>query len=338
VSLEERVRHRRIVLRIGAAQTAILLGRFPEARAALDELTELDPALPAIPEIEAEFQAARTRARRKRLMLVVGVAAGVAGAFIGSSVGRVTQAHLPFSSATVPTAVPLQANAIPTFNAELPDAAPTLSAELFEATEITTPAPPVATRVDPAPSRPANSAASTPGLRARVEAPAPVRERVSDARFAERPSPAPPVERSSAASVPFERIPEASPASAPGFVSPPTVQPALAVDDPALIRDALQRYRRAYNALDARLAHAVYPGVDETALTHAFDGLRSQSLEFEACSVDSVGASARAVCRGLARYVTKIGSREPRSEPRVWTFRLRKDDGDWTIESAWTNR
>ena len=112
VSLEERVRHRRIVLRIGAAQTAILLGRFPEARAALDELTELDPALPAIPEIEAEFQAARTRARRKRLMLVVGVAAGVAGAFIGSSVGRVTQVHLPFSSAKVATAVPLQANAM----------------------------------------------------------------------------------------------------------------------------------------------------------------------------------------------------------------------------------
>lgn len=338
VSLEERVRHRRIVLRIGAAQTAILLGRFPEARAALDELTELDPALPAIPEIEAEFQAARTRSRRKRLMLVVGVAAGVAGAFIGSSVGRVTQVHLPFSSAKVATAVPLQANAIPTFNAELPDAAPTLSAELFEATEIATPVPPVATRVDPAPLRPAASAASTPGLRARVEKPAPVGERVSDARFVERPSPAPPVERSSAASVPFERIPEASPASGPGVVSPPTVQPALAVDDPALIRDALQRYRRAYNALDARLAHAVYPGVDETALTHAFDGLRSQSLEFEACSVDSVGASARAVCRGLARYVTKIGSREPRSEPRVWTFRLRKDDGDWTIESAWTNR
>jgi hypothetical protein len=339
VSLEERVRHRRIVLRIGAAQTAILLGRFPEARAALDELTELDPTLPAIPEIEAEFQAARTRGRRKRLMLVVGVAAGVAGAFIGSSVGRVAQqAHLPFSSAKIATAVPLQANAIPTFNAELPDAAPTLSAELFEAEDIATPAPPVATRVDPTPLRPAASAASVPALRARVETPAPVRERVSDARFAERPSPAPAVERSSAASVPFERIPEASPASGSGVVSPPTVQPALAVDDPALIRDALQRYRRAYNALDARLAHAVYPGVDETALTHAFDGLRSQSLEFEACSVDSVGASARAVCRGLARYVTKIGSREPRSESRVWTFRLRKDDGDWTIESAWTNR
>jgi hypothetical protein len=73
-------------------------------------------------------------------------------------------------------------------------------------------------------------------------------------------------------------------------------------------------------------------------LTHAFEGLRSQSLEFEACSVDALAESARAVCRGSARYVPKIGSREPRAEPRVWTFRLRKDDGDWRIESAWTNR
>ena len=106
-----------------------------------------------------------------------------------------------------------------------------------------------------------------------------------------------------------------------------------------MIRDALQRYRHAYNALDARLAHAVYPGVDEAALTHAFEGLRSQSLEFEACSVDALAeSSARAVCRGSARYVPKIGSREPRAEARVWTFRLRKNDGDWRIESAWTDR
>ena len=120
-------------------------------------------------------------------------------------------------------------------------------------------------------------------------------------------------------------------------VDAPPPQPVFVGDDPALIRDALQRYRRAYNALDARLAHAVYPGVDETALTHAFDGLRSQSLEFEACRRRDRRVGAR-ICRGQARYVTKIGSREPRAEPRVWTFRLRKDDGDWTIESAWTNR
>jgi tetratricopeptide (TPR) repeat protein len=335
LSLEERVRHRRVVLRIGAAQTAILLGRFPEARAALDELTELEPTLPAIPEIEAEFRAARSRVKRKRLVLVVGVAAGVAGAFLGSSVGRVTKARLPLSSAHVATAAPLPANAIPTFNAELPGAAPTLSAGFFEPTETATLAPSVVPGVDSAPLRPAIAATE---FRARVQAPATVGERVSEARFVERPSGPPVAERSPAASVPVERVPEASPAVAPRVDPSPAAQPAFVGDDPALIRDALQRYRRAYNALDARLAHAVYPGVDETALTHAFDGLRSQSLEFEACSVDSLGASARAVCRGQARYVTKIGSREPRSEPRVWTFRLRKDDGDWTIESAWTNR
>jgi hypothetical protein len=334
--LEERIRHRRIVLRIGAAQTAILLGRFPEARAALDELTELDPTVSAIPEIEAELHAARARVKRKRLMLAVGVAAGVAGALIGSSIGRVTNARLPLSSADVATSMPLPANAIPTFDADLPDAAPTLSAGFFEPTETATaPAPSVATRVEPDPYRPAASAA---GLRARVQTPATAAERVSEAKFVERPSGAPVAERSPAASVPVERIAEASPAVAPRVDQSPAAQPAFFVDDPAMIRDALQRYRRAYNALDARLAHAVYPGVDETALTHAFDGLRSQSLEFEVCSVDSLGASARAVCRGQARYVTKIGSREPRSEPRVWTFRLRKDDGDWTIESAWTNR
>jgi hypothetical protein len=275
LSLEERVRHRRIVLRIGAAQTAILLGRFPEARAALDELTELDPTLPVIPEIEAEFRAARVHVKRKRLILAVGVAAGVAGAFIGSSVGRVTKARLPFSSATVATAMPLPANAIPTFNAELPGAAPTLSAGFFEPAETATPAPPVATRVAPASLRPAASATE---LRARVETPAPARERVSEAKFVERPSAAPSVERSSVAPVPVERAPEVFPAAASRVDPSPAARPAIFEDDPALIRDALQRYRRAYNALDARLAHAVYPGVDETALTHAFDGLRSQSL------------------------------------------------------------
>ena len=37
-----------------AARTAILLGRLAEARAALEELVELEPSLPVIPELEAE--------------------------------------------------------------------------------------------------------------------------------------------------------------------------------------------------------------------------------------------------------------------------------------------
>ena len=58
-SLEERARRRRIEGRTAAARTAILLGRLAEARAALDELVELEPSLPVIPEIEAEFDTAR---------------------------------------------------------------------------------------------------------------------------------------------------------------------------------------------------------------------------------------------------------------------------------------
>jgi hypothetical protein len=111
-----------------------------------------------------------------------------------------------------------------------------------------------------------------------------------------------------------------------------------ASNEAPLIWDTLQRYRRAYNDLDARLAHAVYPGVDETALAYEFEKLLSQSLEFESCSVDAQRDSARAVCRGSAGYAPKVGSRSPRVERLVWAFRLKKDNGDWTITSARVDR
>jgi hypothetical protein len=36
--------------------------------------------------------------------------------------------------------------------------------------------------------------------------------------------------------------------------------------------------------------------------------------------------------------VPKIGSREPRTESRVWTFTLRKLATDWQIETARADR
>jgi hypothetical protein len=87
------------------------------------------------------------------------------------------------------------------------------------------------------------------------------------------------------------------------------------------------------------LAHAVYPVLDEAALANAFGTLRSQTFEFESCSVDVRGESARAICRGSARYVPNIGSRAPRTERRIWTFTLAKAaDGDWKIASARTDQ
>jgi hypothetical protein len=78
--------------------------------------------------------------------------------------------------------------------------------------------------------------------------------------------------------------------------------------------------------------------VNRTALARAFESLQSQSLAFDACDMHIRGESATATCHGSARYVPKIGSREPHREPRVWTFTLSKNSGDWTIENARAER
>jgi hypothetical protein len=110
------------------------------------------------------------------------------------------------------------------------------------------------------------------------------------------------------------------------------------VDDEVLVKQTLQRYRVAYDGLNAQSAQAVWPAVNETALARAFDALESQSLTFDVCRVQLGGDRAAATCRGTARYVTKIGSHEPRTEPRVWTFALRKIGAEWKIDAARAER
>jgi hypothetical protein len=104
------------------------------------------------------------------------------------------------------------------------------------------------------------------------------------------------------------------------------------------IQRTLGEYRNAYHLLDAESAQAVWPTVDVRALARAFDSLTSQELAFEACQVDVAGEAATARCRGSATYTPKVGNREPRSEPRQWTFQLRKVGEDWKIQSAQTRR
>jgi hypothetical protein len=109
-------------------------------------------------------------------------------------------------------------------------------------------------------------------------------------------------------------------------------------DDELPVQRALLRYRVAYDDLNARSAQAVWPSVNQAALARAFDGLASQKLTFENCDVQLRGEAATATCRGNTRYVPKIGSREPRTEPRVWNFRLSKAGSDWKIDSARVDR
>ena len=130
--------------------------------------------------------------------------------------------------------------------------------------------------------------------------------------------------------------PPPMPAAVPAAMSTPAVE--LSTDESLLVKQTLQRYRVAYEGLDARSAQAVWPAVNEAALARAFDGLASQSLTFDACDVRVRGELATATCQGSARYVPKIGSREPRTERRVWNFSLHKAGEDWKIESARAER
>ncbi len=126
--------------------------------------------------------------------------------------------------------------------------------------------------------------------------------------------------------------PAASPSAAALDVAPATV------DESAQVKALLERYQAAYERLDARSVHAVWPGVNEAALARAFGGLESQALDFKACYIQLRGATADVLCTGSTRYVPKVGSREPRVEQLAWNFKLRKSANDWEIETARAER
>jgi hypothetical protein len=95
----------------------------------------------------------------------------------------------------------------------------------------------------------------------------------------------------------------------------------------------IDRYRAAYERLDAAAARAVWPGVDEAALSRAFDGLTSQRIEFDRCDIWRDAQAAFASCSGTASYVPKVG-RAQNDVRRSWHFRFRRRSAGWTIESA----
>ncbi len=127
-----------------------------------------------------------------------------------------------------------------------------------------------------------------------------------------------------------------SPAAAATTVAAPLVARA---GDETRVTQVLTQYARAYDRLDASAARKVWPTVDERALARAFASLESQAVSFDNCDVSVTGTKARASCRGRATYVGKIGSRDPRTEARHWTFELRRDSNDaWQIETALAQR
>jgi len=368
---EQRAKRRRVDRRMDAARVALQRGRLREAAAALDEVMELDANLPELSALTAEFDDLRRtmEAPRRGPWLV---AAGVFAATVfaaswldapgmlarRTSLGGVPVAAAPIADAAVPapkesvtavaTAGQVHEMALNPPAKEEGERAHEVQSAAAQATtseafkSVSSPDIPVVATREASLSPPSSAVALPPAVRTNVEAAAPVAERLE----ASAPSP-------EAAPSPLPApMPEPVPAAAPPPVAPPpAVVPAPAVvaavsvtsaassiDDELLIKQALQRYQRAYGGLDARSARAVYPSVNEAALARAFDGLSSQSLTFDECDVRWHERAATVTCRGSASYVPKIGSREPHVEPRVWTFKLGKLGSDWQIETARASR
>jgi hypothetical protein len=135
--------------------------------------------------------------------------------------------------------------------------------------------------------------------------------------------------------------------SPPPVLAPPVPPSAARVADaaetnttPAAVRDAsdiqvvLTRYRSAFAELDPAAVSQVWPNADARALARAFRGLEQQGIAFDNCDITVAGTSAAASCAGTVRYVTKVGSKDPRTERRRWQFTFGKVRDRWTIQTV----
>ena len=301
-NFEQRARRRRVDTRIDAARAAIQRQHLKAAAAALDEVIELDPNLAELAELTARFDELRRASTAPHYGPRIAAAAVFTAALLG---GTWLQDSTSILSRQIVSAAPLPAlTPSVTLWESLAEVGTTGTAGLAVTPESTPRAP----DAYPVPSP------ASPWVPAETTAPPP-----------------PPAHLPETAHAPMEAA-----AIVPGLMPvPPTVD---APDDNVLVKQVLQRYRTAYEGLDAQSAQAVWPAVNQAALARAFEGLESQSLTFDACDLRFRGEAATATCHGSARYVPKVGSRDPRVESRVWNFTLRKTGSDWKIDSARAER
>ncbi|HTM05580.1 MAG TPA: hypothetical protein VL173_18855 [Vicinamibacterales bacterium] len=142
----------------------------------------------------------------------------------------------------------------------------------------------------------------------------------------EPPPPVPPANTRAASAI-------ATP-SRPSTTNPIQDAASAAQADGNRVAQVLNRYARAYGDLDPRAASAVWPTVDERALSRAFASLESQDVSFDNCTIDVNGATASALCHGRTSYVGKVGNRQLHTEPRQWRFELKLQGDDWKIARA----
>jgi hypothetical protein len=95
------------------------------------------------------------------------------------------------------------------------------------------------------------------------------------------------------------------------------------------IQSVLLRYENAYNRLEARAGHPVWPGGDQPAPGGAPDQL-SQKVSLGLCEITVDGDIGGASCAGKARWEPKVGG-GLETVDRHWDFDLRKTAEGWKI-------
>jgi len=194
----------------------------------------------------------------------------------------------------------------------------------------------------PAPARaPLNVPAALPDPALSTPAPPPVSS--APAPLVSAPPATPPVSAPPAPSTPTPTptstptsTRSSTPAAPPSAAATMSPEARARATETASVQTVLDRYRWAFTSLDASAVAPFWPGVDGRALERAFDQLESQVIKFDRCEINLTGARAVASCQGQASTVRKVGSRNLRTEPRLWTFALNRVNDAWLIQNVST--
>src|SRR5262245_27376875 len=268
---EQRMRRRRVDCRVDAARLAIEKKHVRHAAVALDEVIDLDPNLPELSELTVKFDQLRRSATSPHVGPWIAAGAVFAGSVFGATwfhessppvaSRSVVESSPPLASRSLVAAVPLLAGRKPSVNVPS-DAGLVSTIRLIEDAELRLPLRRAATpaaEVKPAVNVLASSAVTRPVAEPAAEVPAtapepaPRQQPAQPPPLQEIPAPQPPpVVAAAPRPVQESVVAAATPVSLP---PPPRVQD---VDEHAMVTQTLQRYRRAYDGLDAQSAHAVW--------------------------------------------------------------------------------
>ena len=96
----------------------------------------------------------------------------------------------------------------------------------------------------------------------------------------------------------------------------------------------IQFYGRAAPAPNSETAEHIAIQSVLARYRRAFDQLKEQSFTFDSCKIAVDGQRADASCSGTASVVPKVAGNNLREEPRLWTFRLQRVNGQWLIDTV----